>query len=984
MVCLAMVWLLGVSERGHAQGGGAILGRVTGAGTALPVAGAFVEVEGLRLNAVTGIDGRYRIANVPAGTHSVAVLSIGYAEQKQSVAVAAGAQARADFQLAAEPIALEQIMVSSVAGAEKVRAIGNSVTRINAVEAVALGAPPTLTGLLNARAPAVVVNYATGRLGAGQSINIRGRSSLGLGDAPLIYVDGVRINSISGTGPGGSGGFGAQNSAVAGRLNDISPGDIESIEVIKGPAAATIYGTEASSGVIQITTKKGVAGARPVFTLELQQGSIWFRDPEGRLPTNYMKDPNGTITPWNALAQEKERGTPLLRNGQTRIVEGSVSGGLNQTRYYVSSRYESDLGIEPNNALKQFTLHASVDVAPSDKFGFATSLNYVDLRNRLGADGGVSMMYGALYGHALLNPVSRGFAPGVPPEVSWELYDNTQSVNRFIGSGSINHRPTSWFTQRLVAGIDYNSDDSRALERFAPPEFGSYPFLAGVTGRGRVGQTIRQSNRFSLDYSGTARATVMGTLAAATSLGLQAFRTEQTASFIGGFGFPGSGVEAVSATANLLPQSQSQSLNTTVGAYLQEKFSWRDRLFVTGAVRVDNNSAFGEDFKWVTYPKFDAAWVASEEPFWRWSRTIPTLRLRLAYGESGRSPNTFSALQTFSPVQGPSGTNGVTPSSLGNPDLKPERGKELEAGFEADVLGRLSLDFTYYTKKTVDVIVNQAVAPSSGFPGSIPTNLGRVDNHGMELQATLQALAGSDFQWTITGSLARNEDEVKDLGVVSSAISSAGTYNQEGYPIGGWWTRRVVSADRDPTTKLATNVLCDGGAGNEPVACASAPFVFIGTTTPKRSGSLSSILTFKQRVRLFALVDYQRGNVQFNVNELIRCTGLVGALLCEANHYPEKYSPVYLAETVGNALSMGIIDQYIQDASYFKLREVSVSYIVPERWLRGVSGATLTLAARELATWTDYRGLDPDVSSTNDQALIPSLSRLTAILNVRF
>src|SRR5213078_567535 len=149
------------------------------------------------------------------------------------------------------------------------------------------------------------------------------------------------------------------------------------------------------------------------------------------------------------------------------------------------------------------------------------------------------------------------------------------------------------------------------------------------------------------------------------------------ASFLGGTGFPAPGVELVSATATAAASSQSQTINTTIGAYAQQQFGWRERLFLTGAVRVDNNSAFGEDFKWVTYPKLSGSWVVNEEPFWHWSNVVNTLKLRAAYGESGRQPVTFSALRTFLPVQGPGGVSAVTPGSIGNPDLKPERGKEL-------------------------------------------------------------------------------------------------------------------------------------------------------------------------------------------------------------------------------------------------------------------------------------------------------------------
>jgi hypothetical protein len=212
-----------------------------------------------------------------------------------------------------------------------------------------------------------------------------------------------------------------------------------------------------------------------------------------------------------------------------------------------------------------------------------------------------------------------------------------------------------------------------------------------------------------------------------------------------------------------------------------------------------------------------------------------------------------------------------------------------------------------------------------------------------------------------------------------------------GRPISAWYARRVVSADRDPATQRATNVLCDGGPGQAPVACAAAPYVFIGTPTPKLSGAVANTVTLFNRLRLYALVDFKRGHRKFNADEIIRCTGLLGAGMCEANFYPERYAPIYLAETVGTALQTGLLGQYIQDASFAKLREVSASYTVPERWVWGASAATITIAARELHTWTKYRGLDPENNVGNsgilvsqDQAITPPLTRLIATLNLRF
>jgi TonB-linked SusC/RagA family outer membrane protein len=1007
LIVAATVGLLAASPGATAAAQTAtIAGRVTDARSAQAVAGATIGVAGTALAATAGDDGRYRIDNVPTGRHTLTARRIGYSLARQSVTVASGQPATIDFALQPTAVSLDAVVVTGTAAGEQLRSIGNAVSTINAAEALSLSSAPDIGTLLNGRSPGVVLASNSGRVGTGPAILIRGRSSIGLGNSPLLYINGTRINNAVGVGPSVTGGFSSQNSQVGGRLNDIPPEDIERIEIIKGPAAATIYGTEASSGVIHIITKRGVAAPRPQVGLQVQQGAIWFRDAEGRMPTNYAAcDANdvlanslveacqgqavGTIVTWNGIAEENRRGRTLFTTGSTSLVNGSVSGGVNDVRYYVSSAFGRDQGVEPNNKLQQFTLHANVDVALNPKLDISTSLNYVDLRSHLGNDAGASAMLGTMFGHDALFPTSRGFALGFLPEVTQELWDNTQNVNRLTGSGRLEHRPFTWLRHRLQMGVDYTGDDSRALERFVPAELAAT--LSPATAAGRIGQTVRRAVGITADYSATASSALTGALSHAASLGVQAFRLEQDTSFLGGTGFPGPGIETVSGAAQQLTATQAHLVNTTVGAFAQEKLNWRDRLFLTGAVRVDNNSAFGEDFDWITYPKVDASWVVSEEPFWRWGRWVNALRLRAAYGESGRQPPTFIALQTFVPTQGPGGANAVTPGSIGNPDLRPERGKEIELGFEAGFLDRVSVDFTYFSKRTTDLIINQAVAPSTGFSGTRPMNLGRVDNDGIELSTTAQLLRRADVQWELFGSVATNGDVIKDLGGVPSLISAFGQFNRVGYPINAIFAKRVVSADRDPVTQRATNVLCDGGPGQAPVACAQAPFLFLGTPTPKWSGTVANTVTLYSRLRLYALLDFKGGHRLFNNNEILRCTGALGAGLCEANYYPERYSPLYLAETVGNASAQGIVHQYYQSGSFLKLREVSASYTVPPRWVWGASAATISIAARELHTWTDYRGLDPEVNSAGaasaflqDQAVTPPLTRLIATINLRF
>lgn len=967
-----------------------IVGQVVDSTTSAGIPAASVLVERTSLGAVTGEDGRYRIQRVPPGTYTLVARRIGYAAQRRTVTVGAEAEITVNFALRPSATSLSEVIVTGTAGEQERREIGNSVATVNATEQLSKSQSPDLGTLLNSKAPGVSIVPNTGRLGAGPNINIRGISSLGLDNNPLIYIDGVRVSNAvgGGTTTGGNGGYGAQNAGVVGRLNDISPEEIESIQILKGPAAATIYGTEAANGVIQIITKKG-AGAKPQWNFQTQQGVIYLRHPEDRVPTNLVPDSTGAIIPYNAITAEEALGTPVFTNGRARQYSAALSGGLGLASYYLSGSFQNDQGVEPNNYIRQFNGHANLNLVPSSKYDLGTSLNYVQGTYHTGVDVGLSALLGAELAHPLLFsvPGAAGFYPNVPPAVPQTLFDNSDGVNRFTGSGTVNHHPVDWFSQRLIFGVDHTTEDGRGLERFAPPELA--PFTLG-NAAGRIGQTLTRRTLTSLDYNGTVKVNLTPALTSSSSIGGQWYRTALNESFLGGIGFAGPSHTTITGTARAIESNQGDTVNTTIGGYAQEEFGLNNRLFLTGAVRVDNNSAFGNQFKWITYPKVSASWVVSEEPFWS-LHFINSLRLRAAYGESGRAPLAYSALRAYQPVQGPGGTSAFTAGAFGNSNLKPERGKEAEAGFESDLFGRLHLDFTYYNKHTTDEIVAQSIAPSTGFFGTQFQNLGQVNSNGVELLANLQILRLHNFGWDISGNFATSHNKIISLGGVPSVVTSAGQWNVEGYPIASYFSRRVVSATVDAGTGGVSNILCDGGPGKAAVGCGVAPFEFIGPGTPTSTGSIGNTFTLFKRLRLYALVDWKRGYRLNNNIEGVRCTGSLGIGLCDINYHPENYSAVRVAETdFVTAIVQNAFDQYQQDASFVKLREISASYSLPDHLLPGIEHASFTLAARELGLWTKYRGLDPEVNGvvtglgSFDQAVLPPLSRVTATLNLTF
>jgi hypothetical protein len=406
---------------------------------------------------------------------------------------------------------------------------------------------------------------------------------------------------------------------------------------------------------------------------------------------------------------------------------------------------------------------------------------------------------------------------------------------------------------------------------------------------------------------------------------------------------------------------------------------------------VDNNSAFGEDFSWTTYPKVAGTWVINEEAWFPFA-WVNQLKLRAAYGETGQQPVVNSALRTYSATTGGNGSSAVTPQALGNPDLRPERGKETEVGFDGTFLqDRLSAEFTAYRRNTEDGILAQAVAPSAGFAGERFINIGKIRSQGVELALRYAALAKENVNIDLGFNISRNDNQVMDLGNLPLPVDENGEkYIQfgaqrhiKGRPVASWYDFRVVSATFDPVTKRATNAQCDNGKGGvtpclnaagQPVA----PRVFLGRPDPSLEGSYNATVTLYKRWRLYAQFDFKGGNTTLNNNDRARCQ-VFGQ--CMENLEPEKYDPALVAQVQ----SPGVLRNFVyQNASFTRLRELSVAYQLGPRianLVRARSGS-ITLSGRNLALWTNYGGTDPENFFTLqqfvrlEQAQVPPLAQL--------
>jgi TonB-dependent starch-binding outer membrane protein SusC len=971
---------------------GSVAGTVEAERTLRPVAGAQVQVVGTDRSTLTDASGRFLLVGLQGAEVTLRVSSLGYRATERTVRVGETAVRIAIGETAIE---LDQLVVTGTAGGTQRRAIGNTVTQVRAAEAVELAHVPNVQSLINARAPGVVITPGTGMVGSGSQIRIRGSNSFSLSNQPLLFVDGVRVDNAQATGPAVQ----AFSSSVISRINDFNPDDIESIEIIKGPAAATLYGTEAANGVIHIITKKGREGAA-AWNLTLRQGANWFMNAENRTPTNYWRNPaTGQVESINLFTTEKARGAPLYRTGQLQNIALSLSGGSADVRYYVAGDLDREEGAQLDNVQRRGSMRANLQIMPSSNMDLSASLGYLSGRANLSCEAGCGGVTWASYfatparNQGTLNPDPRG-ATSLPPEYYNEVLQYFQDIARFTGSLQINHRPAPWFHQRLTAGIDDVREDNQTIV-----EKSALYLLWSPTGRGSKAVDRRDITNQTLDYSGTFRFDLNPVITSNTSIGAQYYRRLGEFVSASGVDFATPGLSVINATAER-SAGETYSENVTVGIFAQQQFGWNDRLFVTGALRADDNSAFGEEFDLVYYPKASVAWVISEEPFWNPS-PVSALRLRAAYGQAGQQPGAFDALRTFRALAGTGDASTVTPSTVGNPHLGPERGIEVELGFEAGLFDdRVGIDFTAYQQTTRDAILLRPSAPSTGFPGSRFMNVGEIRNRGFEVLVRATPVATRRFSWEATVSLAQNDNEVlfindeEDRIVVSSDF---GVEHRVGYPLGAWFHRRVVSAEFDADGRhIKSSMMCDDGNGGA-TPCYSgttpvAPYVYLGRGDPRHEGTFSSTFTIGERIRLYGLLDFKTGFKKWDHINRVRCSL---NNICHENVEPLQYvqsEPLRLA-AYQNAAQMGA--EYIRDSKFMRLREISATYLVPPAFAQrfGASRASINLAARNLHTWTPWTGQDPEARFLSgarggfgplEQNHLPQLTSFVTTINFSF
>jgi TonB-linked SusC/RagA family outer membrane protein len=1014
--------LLGTATAAHAQQG-SILVTVTEQGSARPVEAAQVAVVGTNVGGLTNSEGRALVRNVPVGRATVRVLRVGYSEERRPVEVTAGQQATVEFTLAQVAVRIAPV-VTTATGQTAREELGNAISTINVADVAETAPVATIADVLNSRAPGVVVVTGT-QTGSGSRIRIRGQSSLNLSNDPIYIIDGVRMTNDAGSIAFGTGG------TAPSRAADINPDEVENIEIVKGPSAATLYGTDAANGVVVITTKRGRAGPAR-WTAYVEGGLIQDRNDYPTNHTIWGHSP-GSTTGKACTLPEVSRGSCIRDSVRTLNIfddddltpiglgdryqfGAQVAGGTEIVRYFVSAEREAETGIfelpdferrrfdslglpirdwtDRPNALERNSVRANVSATATSKLDFALFLNYINIDQRYTLEsnatagvgsqafGGPGYRENGVVGGGLGTPLNgyRAWTPGY----IWQE-KNQQRVNRFIGSISANYRPTSWLDTRMNVGNDFTDrvDDNFLFRGEGPPLNNTYRL--GFKGNART--DIRN---LSADLAASASWQTRDWLLSRSTLGVQYVDYKFERGIAEGEDLPPG--QQIPNNAAEPSAREASTLSKTLGLFVEEAVTINDRLFLTAALRTDQNSAFGTKFQRVFYPKGSISWIISEEPFFPQSSILQHLRLRLAYGASGVQPGANDALRSYDGetvnIRG-ADQPAVQFDEIGNDELKPERTTELELGFEARFLGeRANLDVTHYRKRTKDALIDAINPPSWGtLDADVRRNLGAVQNQGWEVALNTQILRREQigFDVTVTGST--NSNKLLSLGGTPPQI---GTTRRvvEGYPLFGFWAQPITHyEDKNGDGILTYNA---DEALNE--VFVDSVFQFVGYNQPRHTITTTGGLDLFQRaVRVQAMFDWRGGHKWYNNTERIRCASRANCNgLMNPNASFEEQAMVVATRDHPERTLYG----FFQKGDFLRFREMSVSYRVPERFAAAMRASTaqFVVTARNLAVWSDYRGVDPEtdrLAGTSDdgpdefQTFGPT-SQLIFRLNVGF
>ncbi len=985
----AVLCLLGLAQAIMAQQGPryTITGMVTQTDGA-PLSGAQVSIRGTQQGTLSNAQGRFTIeAALPPGRYTVEYTFIGRSTTTRAVTLAdARSVDIGTVALEESALQLEQIVVTGPGAASERRALGNSVSTVTAEQVNRAPATASAGIAMQGKITGASISQVNGQPGGAVTIRLRGTNAI-LGSAePLIVVDGVLVdNSTDALVSISSNTAGANRSggAMSNRLSDINPADIDRIEVLKGAAAAALYGSRAKNGVIQIFTKRGTQGpARFTWSSEMQINSTPKKYEVNMAPKAGIADVASlTTTLYQSQPglQGLKIGDPVTRyDYQDQIWQTGVgtnnqltiSGGSGGTTYYLSGLYRNDQGVVKTSAANRYSVRGKISQLLGNNFEVTASGNYIKSHTNFVIEGEQTngVLTSVIFTPTIFNPAFSGnlgrypYNPVLGPNPLDILanWDSPEDLSRFVGDVDITYHPTSSLGIRYLFGYDDYRQEDRL---FIPPQ------AVSPTYTGSVANPVRLTTNMNHDLT----ATLDNRFGEALKL--------QT---LGGFRYTQSGNSTIYASGSSLSPgqilvggatqaaSQSETELRTNGFFIQEQLGIWDRLFFTGGLNYEASSAFGKNERWQLFKRLGASYLASQTPGWQNSTlgsVLSTLRLRAAYGETGGQPPTLYDRFANYIATSFSGKAGLVPSTIAaNPNLKPERQREIEGGFDVGLMDdRISLEATYYDKQTKDFVLGVPLPLSSGFT-SQRQNIGETSDHGFELTLNTVNVNRENWSWRSRLGAAFDRSRVTKLVTERDTIIYGYlNYLIEGQPVGvfyGGQYRRDANGKIMYINKLvpgrADSVLLPLKLTVNPNGTGTAINGIIGDPNADWTASFQNTFTFGKNIELGVLFDGRFGNDVANFTR--RITEFFGSdKSAEREIMGDTIPGTYSRNTT---FRISTYEEYIEDGSFVKLREMSLSYRFTQPWVQRLGASTLSVrvAGRNLYTWTNYTGLDPEVN----------------------
>ena len=990
LLALAVLVAMAAAPGGSfAQERGSVTGQVIASDTEQPVWGVLIEIPSLNLNTITDERGRFLFASVPYGQITIRASVLGYRSAEQLVTVGS-TPATLNITLEPDPLLLDELVVTGY-GTERRANVAGAVSSLR-TEAVAELPITSVNQALQGRLAGVQINQNSGTPGGAATIRVRGTSSISGGNDPLWVVDGIPINQGDYSNLGG---FGGQNIDA---ISDLNPDEIESIEILKDASAAAIFGSRASNGVVLITTKRGVNQAPEINlgayygiqdfwrTIGLLNAEQYVEVHQEGLDARYgpgVYDFNdvvvgvaGTDTDW---VDEVTDPAPMGN------VEASIRGGTDRMRYFVSGSALTQDGMVRSQAYRRLNGRINLDYNPTDKLTLGTNVGLTRaIYDRAPADNNI------------YSPFANALAD--PP---------TQPVYNEDGSYY------DVYYANPVAMIKERQAQERSI-RILGNAFAEYAFLEGITGRVTFGVDNLSLRGRSYDSpitpspaagsGGSARATgnfvnkltyearvnydrTFGGVHSVTGVVGTSYEDNGSENLsVTGEQFPTEYFKYITSAASITGGSSARNDWTLLSYFGRVSYTYNDRITTTFNVRRDGSSRFGVDNRYGTFPSASVLWRVSEESFMDNFPVLSNLALRVSYGLTGNQQNlgNFASRGLFGGGADYFDQPGITPTQLANPALKWEKTKQLDVGADFSVLSnRLAFNVDYYEKKTTDLLVARPVPRTTGY-NSIWSNVGSLENKGLELAATARIFVPEQqggLSWTSTLTVARNRNKVTEL-YDHQPIGSSNRV-EEGKPLRFYYgyVMEGIFQSYDEIAAHATQVT----NSNPRRATAPGDIAFkdlngdgvinaddrqmIGSPWPDYEGGWTNDLSYGS-FDLSAFVQFSQGNdIRNGFRSYADQFGSYGDN--NTTRALKRWTPTNTDTNEPRAVwgdpnqNTRLSSRFIEDGSYVRLKNIVLGYNLPSDLVGsvGLRSARVYVQGQNVFTHTNFGGWDPEVNS---------------------